>query len=443
MAGFFDNLIAPFTTNAQDAARNSQIAGINAGLGQYGGFADNARASLISNANTSNNAILGGVNAGNEQLSNNYGAGLASLTGNYGQGSQMLGENYAKGIAGLTSAYGSALQPSQYNFQQGQAGTTALGNALGLNGPSGNAAATQAFWNNPGIKSQLDIGSENVLRQQARTGGTASGATQTALQGLGQQVASQGWNNYVSQLQPYLNYSQGAASNIGNLYSGYGNAQAGQYANLGQGQAGLYQGLGNQLAGQYGQLGQGLNQNAMQGGQLTAGIYSGLGTGLANSYTNQGQAAYGANTSIGNANANADLASLTAGNNIWNTAVGVAGAATGAPGATGSAIGKLGTGLYNMFGGSSGSNTGQPSVGPFPQYSDIRVKDDVRPIARLADGLNVYSFRYKGSPRTEIGLIAQEVEKVVPDAVMEIGGIKAVDYKRATDYASGLMRLAA
>lgn len=60
--------------------------------------------------------------------------------------------------------------------------------------------------------------------------------------------------------------------------------------------------------------------------------------------------------------------------------------------------------------------------------SDRRVKDDIVPIGRLDNGLTVYKFRYKGDPRTSIGVMADEVEAILPHAVSEIHGIKMVDY---------------
>ena len=40
-------------------------------------------------------------------------------------------------------------------------------------------------------------------------------------------------------------------------------------------------------------------------------------------------------------------------------------------------------------------------------------------------------FIYKGDNITRIGFMADEVEKVHPDAVFDVGGIKAVDYALA------------
>lgn len=207
-----------------------------------------------------------------------------------------LSTQFGQGRDALTSNYTAALQPFLAAQQTGQQGTQALGNALGLNGPQGNAAATSAFWSNPAIQSQLDVGSQNVLRNQAATGQLNSGKTNVDLQNLGQQTASQGWNQYVQNLQPYLGYGLSAA----------------------------------------------------QGG---AGVQTGLGQGLNQSFAGQGQAAYGADTSSANAQANAILAKNQADANIWGLVGNLGGSALNFAGGGGF------SNFANMFGG-GGSGKG-------------------------------------------------------------------------------------
>lgn len=61
-------------------------------------------------------------------------------------------------------------------------------------------------------------------------------------------------------------------------------------------------------------------------------------------------------------------------------------------------------------------------------FSDRRLKEDIKRVGETDDGLGVYTYKYKGSPVTLMGVMAQEVEKVKPEAVGEIGGFKAVNY---------------
>lgn len=64
--------------------------------------------------------------------------------------------------------------------------------------------------------------------------------------------------------------------------------------------------------------------------------------------------------------------------------------------------------------------------------SDERAKTDKKKIGETKDGLGLYSYRYKGSPRTEVGLMAQEVKKVKPRAVRKgQDGLMRVNYEEA------------
>jgi len=65
--------------------------------------------------------------------------------------------------------------------------------------------------------------------------------------------------------------------------------------------------------------------------------------------------------------------------------------------------------------------------------SDMRLKEDISPVGTLFDGTPVYGYRYKGAGAYHIGLMAQDVEKTTPSAVIEINGYKAVDYRAATE----------
>jgi Chaperone of endosialidase len=73
-------------------------------------------------------------------------------------------------------------------------------------------------------------------------------------------------------------------------------------------------------------------------------------------------------------------------------------------------------------------------VGGLLKYlpSDRRLKQDISRVGALCDGTPVYRFRYIGSPVTHTGLMADDVEKTTPEAVVTVGGFKMVDYDAAT-----------
>lgn len=146
----------------------------------------------------------------------------------------------------------------------------------------------------------------------------------------------------------------------------------------------------------------GVTGNAAQG---IAGVNTGLGTGLNQSFGNQASAAYGTQAGIGNAQSQAELARSSGAQNLLGLGQSAAGLAA--------------------------------NVLPL-MFSDARVKEDIEPVGELFDGQRIYRYRYIGDATPRIGLMAQEVEQIEPDAVHDIGGIKAVDYARATEFASKL-----
>jgi hypothetical protein len=56
------------------------------------------------------------------------------------------------------------------------------------------------------------------------------------------------------------------------------------------------------------------------------------------------------------------------------------------------------------------------------------VKTDIKRVGSTDDGLPVYTFRYKSGGPVQMGVMAQDVERVNPAAVQEFNGIKAVNY---------------
>ena len=50
--------------------------------------------------------------------------------------------------------------------------------------------------------------------------------------------------------------------------------------------------------------------------------------------------------------------------------------------------------------------------------SDVRLKHDIHLLGRLDNGLRFYRFAYNGSDRIYVGVIAQEVRAIAPDAVV-------------------------
>ncbi|HBF53299.1 MAG TPA: hypothetical protein DDW72_05225, partial [Afipia sp.] len=227
--------------------------------------------------------------------------------------------------------------------------------------------------------------------------------------------------------------------------------------------------VSNQVNGQFAAAGRdfsGMNQQT-----LARGIAQGTAPVLAAQYNadtdralNAANSIYGAsNTSYGLLNQNNQQANAnkTAGIDVGNAALdannwGANGLLSVEAQRRGIPVSNLQTllGIVSPVGQAFGTNTsnttGTTQDDPFKtalsaliaggtlasKFSDIRLKQDVSRVGKLADGTPVYRYRYIGSPQFEIGLIAQDIEARSPGAVSEVSGFKAVDYRKATQRAA-------
>jgi len=309
----------------------------------------------------------------------------------------------------LNQGYGQALGTAQQQQQ------------LGLSAAQANRAAQQQASTQALAIGQQGFGQglsaaqqQGALGQQLFNMNSTTGQNTAA---LGQQVYGQGTNTAQQQ------------SNVGNTLFNQGATTAAQQAALGQQQFAQ----GATTAAQQAALGQ---QQFAQG-NTAAGTSAALGQGLYG---------MGANTSE-------QLAAL--GTGAQNTAL-TGAAAQMAAGQTEQATQQaLDTAKYNEFlqaqslpyqqlklagdialgtGTASGSTTTTSQPGGF--FSDERLKENIKAVGKTFDGQTIHSYNYKGDPRTQIGLIAQEVQKHHPEAVGLAGGYKTVNYDKATEDAA-------
>jgi hypothetical protein len=64
-------------------------------------------------------------------------------------------------------------------------------------------------------------------------------------------------------------------------------------------------------------------------------------------------------------------------------------------------------------------------------FSDDNLKEDVMLISRRYDGMGYYRFRYKGTEQVFEGVLASEVERIMPEAIWyDDLGSRRVDYDR-------------
>ena len=296
-------------------------------------------------------------------------------------------------------------------------------------------------------------------------GASALGAVGSAVAGNQAAGAAQAAANQSNQTQRYMfdtanalnapwrNQGTAAVNLLGNAYTGQPGGQEalnnaffqspGYQFRLDQGQQQLdrmaarggnfFSGRGLNAAQEYGQnfasneFGNYINQlNAL----------SGLGSGAASqsgSNAIQTGALMGQNfTNAGNARAGAYMNTGNALNSLIGQGIGAYG------------MGLFGGGGSNVWGGwGSGSGSGAPTINNSPAvqtqfgtlfgndpYSDRRLKRDIEPVG-THKGLTVYAFRYLWDDALHYGYMADEVEKVAPDAVSEdANGFKRVNYAK-------------
>ncbi|HET7165192.1 MAG TPA: tail fiber domain-containing protein [Pseudolabrys sp.] len=108
--------------------------------------------------------------------------------------------------------------------------------------------------------------------------------------------------------------------------------------------------------------------------------------------------------------------------------MGGSGGMGGGMGGSGGMGGGMG-GSGGMGGGGMGGSGGMGGGGM--GMSDIRAKHDVVLLGHVDNGLGFYRFSYNGSDKAFVGVMAQEVEAIMPDAVVRgSDGYLRVNYDR-------------
>jgi hypothetical protein len=300
----------------------------------------------------------------------NQGIGLGSNA--YSTAKDILGRQQNDALtSAIVQGMGVGLQANQQQFGQNAAQQQAI-NAAQAQGFGQNAAQTQA---------------QNAANAQAFQQALAGG--QFGNQAAGQQF---GQNLSAAQLA-----NQAAAQNTGNA------ANLAAFGNQGVNQQ-FQQGLANAQLGNQAQQ-QGFQQaayNQMQPINVINALRSGSQVQSPSYAATPQQAATGGADILGATQAgyNAQLANVNAQN---------------------AASGNFMSGLMGLGGAG------------IMKYSDERLKTNIEKIGSLENGLNLYSYNYKDGydlpEGKQIGVMAQEVEAIIPEAVVEMdNGFKAVNY---------------
>lgn len=259
----------------------------------------------------------------------------------------------------------------------GTGALTQLQSLLGLN-PSGAQGALSTLQNLPGYQFNVQQGQQALDRSAASRGMLLSGGQVKDSQAFGQGLASSQFNSYLSPLLSIYGTGESAG------------AQQGAY---------------------------GAQTGASIANTITGGANNAAQTSLAGA-----QAA--AAGQIGGANAIAGGL-----NSALNNSLFAYNAFGGGGGGSLSSINDFASGAI------SGLNIPYEGVGGYT-LSDARLKTDIRRVGRTDEGLGVYTYRLKSGGPKQMGVLAQEAEKIRPEAVRNIGGVKMVHYGKISPLAA-------
>lgn len=247
--------------------------------------------------------------------------------------------------------------------------------------------------------------------QFAQGGRYGSGLHQTALAGAyGDTAASMYGQNYANERQNQL----GATNAMGQLYgdertkqlqsmmfapqmANHDYVDAQQLAAVGGAKEGMSQANINDQLNRW-NFDQNKYSDALaRYNQLVQGNYGGSGSSTSTSPTNTNRTASMLGGGLSGMMGGAMLGSLI----------------------PGMGVGGVGAGILPTLGGLGGL-----------MLSDRRLKKDIKAMGKLDNGLTVYSFRYKMGGPVTMGVMADEVKKVIPEAVQTVGGVDFVNYGR-------------
>ena len=421
--------------NANYGAASGQVDNA-VGLGQSGlGYAANAagQAAQAGQAGTQYASGLTDSAVGGGQSGTAYASGLTNNAVGAGQaglaGAAMMTNNAATNPSQyfspfLSSAYSAMLagENNQNQQQQSALNGTAIENGAFGGDRTGIAQANLAYQQNL-ANNQTNSAFLNQGYQQAQQTGLAAAQQEGTLANEYGQMGLSGAAQQGNLANQYGQLGLSGAAQQGNLANQYGqlglagSAQQGAYAN----EAGQ---LGLSGAAQQGTLANMQAQTGLSGANQIAG----LGTAAQTSGL-QGAAAQ---LSAGQQQQETQQAGLTA---LYNQFL----QQQSYPFQTAQFLANIAEGTGSLSGSTTTST--QPT-GLFGNLlSDRRAKYDIERVGTAKNKLPIYKFKYKGDPSetTHVGFMADEVEKKHPEAIGLAGGLKTVDYDKATRAYGGLV----
>ena len=288
----------------------------------------------------------------------------------------------------------------------------AFGSAYALGRWAGNYWGNNINWRNNDININRGARVEHWQHNPQHRGGVEYGNTNVQQKfgnaNIGGRDNARGSGNLGDRAGAGNRPNAGDRANAGDR-SKAGDRQAGNRSNAGK---------GNKQAGNRGQAGKGGG-----GKKYVANNKAGGNRKSAANGARQG----GSRNAAARSHGGGQVAHRGGGGRPANISAGARSSFASAGGARGMGGARMSAGGGARMGGGGGGRGG----GGGGRRSDIRLKHDIVLIGQLDNGLGLYRFSYNGSEKPYVGVIAQEVRRVRPDAVLEgSDGYLRVRYER-------------
>lgn len=270
----------------------------------------------------------------------------------------------------------------------------------------------------------------------------AKSAANTAAQGADAAAAEQGREFDITQVNaaPAITAGQGAISRLNSIYSGSGPDYSSFFTSPDYNftkQQGM-EGIENSFSASGGAK----SGNALK---ALADFNSNLAAGQFGNYFNRQAAIAGiGQTATGQVGAAGSAAGAQIGNSLIQGADARASGVAGSTNALTTGIGGAAQGLgyylqnrgnygngYQVSGGFGQNPSGDPAAGQYVDWSDRRLKENIREIGKTDAGLPIYRYTMKGTGEGKVGVMADEAKKKFPNAVKrDASGYSKVNYLR-------------
>lgn len=434
------NMVVPIAgTIGAEAALNL---GLGQGIETLQGGAAQGRQDILGATDQG----IGALDAAQRLIGQQFNQGQGFL----GQAGTDIGQQIGQGV--------SALDPFRTGGLDAQQLQLARSGALG---PEAQAQAFAQFQASPGQGFLEEQGRRQLLAGAAATGGTQGGNVLKELTRFGQGLATQDLQRQFENLGTLSQQGLTAGGQIGQLRG----QQAGLTSQLGQAgaqlsgqQAGLTGQLGQSRADIFGTQGVNLADISRQLSQDVGGAQFGTAQQIAAGRTQQGQL-----VAVDDASRGAGIADLIAQQgaggadildtgtiNTVNTIINQAIQQGASQEELATLLANLRLGVGTTAGGASaaqllesGDISGDIAAtaggigAAIAAFSDIRLKENIKPIGTTDKGYTVYLWDWTGEAldivgdQPAIGVMAQDIMRQVPDAVTTAeNGYLQVDYRK-------------